>query len=147
MPLEALDHRGEPFDVLGEPARDVDAVAADIVERQRGVDPGVRVVGHRDTCEDPVQSEPPCVLGEVVEAVRRAMLGVETPTDSGLAHPLRDGVEVVVGEAEPGAHRRRLCEIQHLARGCASTGDVEQLRCHPEQRVGLDGRAVGQPDA
>ena len=72
-----------------------------------GVDPGVRVVGHRDAGEDPVKAEPPGVLGEVVKAVRRAMVVVETPPNARLAHPARDRVEVVVGEAEPGAYRRR----------------------------------------
>ena len=63
----------------------------------------------------------------------------------GLAHPAGDVLEVVVGEPEPGPHRRGLREVEHLAGGGAAAGQREQLRGHAEQRVGLDERAVGQP--
>ena len=44
-----------------------------------------------------------------------AVLPVEAPPHAGLAHPAGDRVEVVVGEPEPRAHRRRLGEVEHLA--------------------------------
>ena len=73
-------------DVLGQPARELDAVAADVVERQRGLDPGPRVVGHRHPGEHPVDAETPCVLDEV-DAVGLAVFAVEAPADVGSAAP------------------------------------------------------------
>ena len=131
----------QPVDVLGQLARELDAVAADVVERQRGVDPGVRVVGHRHAREDAVDAETPCVLDEV-DAVRLAVVAVEAPADVGLAHPAGDVLEVVVGEPEPRPHRRRLREVEHLAGGGPATGKREQLRRDAEQRVGLHERPV-----
>ena len=66
---EGFDDVLQAVDVLGQLARELDAVAADVVERQGGVDPGVRVVGHRHAGEDAVDAETPCVLDEV-DAVR-----------------------------------------------------------------------------
>ena len=138
---EGFDDVLQPVDVFGELAGELHAVAADVVERQGGVDPGVRVVGHRNSREDTVDAETPCVLDEV-DAVRLAMLAVETPADVGLAHPAGDVLEVVVGEPEARPHRRRLREVEHLAGGRPTTREREQLRCHAEQRVGLHERAV-----
>src|SRR3979409_1859720 len=106
----------EPVDVLGEPARQFDAVAADVVERKCGVDPGVRIVGHRDTGEDAVDAETPSVLDEV-DAVRLAMVDVEAPADIRFPHPAGDVLEVVVGELEPSPYGRGRGEIEHLAGG------------------------------
>ena len=71
---------------------------------------------------------------------------VEAPSDTGFAHPVGDGVQIVVGEAEPGAHRVRLRHIEHRAGGGATAGEREQLGGHAEQLVRLSQRAVGQPD-
>ena len=138
---EGFDDVLQPVDVLGELAGEFDAVAADVVERQGGVDPGVRVVGHRHSGEDAVDAETPCVLDEV-DAERLAMLAVEAPADVGLAHPAGDVLEVVVGEPEARPHRRRLREVEHFAGGGPTAGQGEQLRRHAEQWVGLDQRPV-----
>ena len=69
---QGVDDMLQPVDVLGQPARELDAVAADVVERQGGVDPGVRVVGHRHAREHAVDAETPGVLDEV-DAVRLAV--------------------------------------------------------------------------
>ena len=74
------------------------------------------------------------------------MFAVEAPPDIRLAAPTGDGLEIVVGEPEPGPHRRGLGEVEHLAGGGPTVGQGQQLRGHPEQRVGLDQRAVGEPD-
>ena len=131
----------QSVDVFGQLACELDAVAADVVERQGGVDPGVRVVGHRNSGEDAVDAETPCVLDEV-DAERLAMLAVEAPADVGLTHPAGDVLEIVVGEPEAGPNRRRLREVEHFAGGGPPTGQGEQLRRHAEQRVGLDERTV-----
>ena len=135
-PGEGIDRPLQPVDVFGELAGQLDAVAADVVQRQRGVDPGVRVVGHRDTGEHPVDAETPCVVDEV-DAVRPAVLPVEAPPDVGLPHPTGDRLQVVVAEAEPGPHRRGLRQVEHLAGGDPTAGQRQQLRRHAEQRVGL----------
>ena len=96
---EGIDDVLQPVDVLGQPARELDAVAADVVERQRGLDPGARVVGHRHPREHAVDAETPCVLDEV-DAVGLAVVAVEAPADVGLPHPAGDVLEVVVGEPE-----------------------------------------------
>ena len=83
---ERVDDALQPVDVLGELAGQLDAIAADVVERQRGVDPGVRVVGHRDAGQHPVDAETPGVVDEV-DAVRLAMVLVEAPADVGLRAP------------------------------------------------------------
>ncbi len=140
---EGFDDVLQPVDVLGELAGEFDAVAADVVERQGGVDPGVRVVGHRHSREDAVDAETPCVLDEV-DAVRLAVVAVEAPADVGLPHPAGDVLEVVVGESEAGADRRRLREVEHFAGGGPTAGEGEQLRCDAEQRIGLDERPVGE---
>ena len=54
-------------------------------------------------------------------------------------------VEVVVGEAEAGPHRRGLREVEHFTGGHPATGKGEQLRRHAEQRVGLHQRPVREP--
>ena len=127
----------EPVDVFGESARQFDAIAADVVERQCGVDPGVRVVGHRHPREDAVDAETPSVLDEV-DAERLPMLAVETPADVRFPDPAGDVLEIVVAELEPSPYRRGRSEVEHLAGGGPPTGQREQLRRDAEQRVGLD---------
>ena len=125
--VERIDGPLQPVDVLGEPAGQLDAVAADVVERQRRADPRVRVVGQRHASQHPVDAETPSVVDEV-DAERLAVLLVEAPADVGLAHPAGDALEVVVGEAEPRPHRAGLREVEHLAGGDAAAGQAEQLR-------------------
>ncbi len=69
----------EPADEFGELAGQFDAVAADVVERQRVVDPGVRVVGHRDAGQDAVDTETPGVVHEV-DVVRPRDAAGRSPT-------------------------------------------------------------------
>ena len=116
----------QPFDVLGEAAGQLDAVAADVVEGKCGVEPGVRVVGHRDTGQHAVDAESPGVLQEV-DAVRVAVRAVETPPDVGFADPVGDRVEVVVGEAEAGPHRPGLGEVEHLGGGGPAAGECRAV--------------------
>src|SRR3954468_24752874 len=104
----------QSVDVLGEPACKFDAVAADVVERQCGAEPGVRIVGHRDTREDAVDAESRSVLDEV-DTEWLPVLAIETPADVRLPHPAGDVFEVVVAELEPGPHLRRRSEVEHLA--------------------------------
>ena len=79
-PVERVDRPLQPVDELGELPGEFDAIAADVVERQRRVDPGVRVVGHRDAGQHAVDAETPSVVHEV-DAVGLAVLLVETPAD------------------------------------------------------------------
>ena len=140
---QCVDDVLQSADVLGEPAGQFDAVAADVVQRQGGVDPGVRIVGHRHPGQHPVETETPSVVHEV-DAERLAVLLVESPPDVGLPHPAGDALQIVVGETEPGPHRSGLGQVEHLAGGDPAAGEGKQLRGHPEQRVGLDQRPVGQ---
>ena len=134
---ERVDGPLQPVDELGELTGQLDPVAADVVERQRRPDPRVCVVGHGDAGEYAVDAETPCVVHEV-DAVGLAVLLVETPADVRLPHPAGDVLEVVVGEAEAGAHRRGLREVEHLAGGHPAAGQREQLRRDAQQRIGLD---------
>ena len=156
QPVEPLGERSgagqpvgggdQPVDVLGEPAGQLDPVAADVVERQRGAEPGLRVVGQRDAGEHAVEAEPPGVL-EVADAEGLPVVGVEAPPDAGLAHPVGHRVEVVVDEAEAAPDRRALGEVEDGAGGRAAAGHVEQLGGDAEQRVGAGQRPVGELDA
>ncbi len=76
----------EPADEFGELPGQLDFVAADVVERQRVVDPGVRVVGHRDAGQDAVDTETPCVMDEV-DVVRLADVPGRSPTGCSPAAP------------------------------------------------------------
>ena len=136
----------EPVDQLGEPAGEVDLVAADVVERQAGAEVAVVVVAHRDAEQDPVEPGAPGVLGEPLHRERRARVLVEPPADAGARHPAADPLEVVVGEAEPSAERlrrRRSSTSEAVTRPPLSS---QQHARDGQQRVGADQRAVGQPD-
>ena len=139
----------QPVEQLREPAGQLDAGGPDVVERQRRADParsvGLRVVGHRDPGQHPVEAEAPGVLDVVVEAVRRAVLLVVRPADAGLLDPAGDRLEVVVGQPEAAAHGVGCDQVEHRARLGPAAGEVEQLADHGEQRVGLGQRPVGQP--
>ena len=102
---EPVGDLADPGDQLGDPSGEVDAVAADVVERQRHVEPGPRVLAHGDAGQDPVEAELPGVVDDPREAVRLPVLLVEAPPDAGLPHPGGHRVEVVVAEAEPAADR------------------------------------------
>ena len=142
---EGVDHRLEPADEFGELAGQFDAVAADVVQRQGVADPGVRVIGHRDAGQYPVDTETPRVVHEV-NVIRPAMLLIEAPPDVRLPDPAGDRLQVVIGEAEPGTHRRGLGDVEHLAGRDPAAGQRQQLRGQAEQRIGLDQRTVGELD-
>ena len=142
---EAIGDVLQPVDELGHPSGEVDGVGADVVERQDGVEPPLGVVGDGDTGEDAIEAEPPGVV-DLVQPERRPVVGVERPAHAGHLDPAADGLEVVLGEAEPtpdgfGGH-----EVEHLAGLDASVGEVEQRPDDGHQRVGLGERAVGEPD-
>ncbi len=140
-----MDGVGELLHEVGEPPGQLDPVAADVVERQRGAQPGPRIVGHGDPGQHPVDTESPGVVQEF-DAVGCAVRLVESPPDIGLTHPGGDGVQVVVGEGEPRPHRCGGGQVEHLAGAGPSTGEGQQLRGDGEQRIRLDQGAVGQPD-
>ena len=96
--------------------------------------------------QDAVEAGAPGVLRDRGEAVRRAVLAVEPPADARRRHPAAEPFEVVVGEPEPSADRRRGGEVEHLAGGHPGVGELEQRRDSGEQRVGLAQRPVGEPD-
>ena len=102
------------------------------------------VVGHRHPGQHPIHPETPGVLHVVVEAEAGAMSLVDTPPDARLADPGGDGLQVVVGEAEPRTHGRGLGKVEDLARSGPAVGEGEYLGCHAEQRIGLHQRAVRQ---
>ena len=142
---EPVGRRDESVDVLGEPAGQLDPVAPDVVERQGGAEPGLRVVGHGHAGQHPVEPEPPGVL-QVADAERFPVVGVESPSDARLAHPAGHRVEVVVDEAETAADRLGLGEVEHRAGRGAAAGHVEELGRDAQQRVGARQRAVGELD-
>ena len=144
--VEPVGHLAEPVEALGEPAGEVDAGAADVVERQRRTEEPVGVVADRHPGEDPVEAEAPGVLHVALQAERLAVVGVEGPPDAGLLHPVGDRLEVGVGEPEATAHRPGGQQVEHPARLGPAAGEVEQLAHDGEQRVGLGQRPVGQPD-
>jgi len=143
--VELIDRPLQSVDVFGELACELDAVAADVVERQRRADPRVRVVRKRHTGQHAIDAETPSVVDEV-DAERLAVLLVESPADVGLPDPAGDALEVVVGEPEASPYRCGLREVEHLAGSDAAACEAEQLAGDAEERVGLDERAVGQPD-
>ena len=65
------------------------------------------------------------------------VLLIEAPADVRLPDPPGDVLEVVVGEAEAGPHRRGLRQVEDLTGGHPAAGQGEQLRCDTEQRIGL----------
>ena len=140
VPLSRSVTCAEPVDQLGQPPGEVDARGADVVERQRGADPALRVVRDRHAREHAVEPEPPGVLHVVLEPERAAVLGVVRPADAGLLDPRGDGVEVVVRQPEPASDRLDRHEVEHPAGLGASVGEVEQDAGHGEQRVGLGER-------
>ena len=137
----------QPVDELGEPAGELDPVAADVVERQRGAEPGAasRRTSRR-RCR--TRSRPKRqVFWQVAHAERLAVLlrrSPSAPRTRGTQSAER--VEVVVDEAEPAAHGRVLGEVEDGAGGRAAAGEVEQLGRDAEQRVGAGERPVGELD-
>ena len=121
---------------LRQPTGQFDAVAADVVERQGGLDPGLRVIRQCHPGQDPVQPEPPGVVDEV-DAVGTAVPGVETPSDIGLPHPVGDIDQVVVGESEASPDRGGVGDVEDLGGGHPASGQGEQLGGHRQQRIGL----------
>jgi len=93
-------------DDFGELAANSTAVAADIVEGQGVVDPGMR--GHPTLRRRPLSGRyRNATCCHEVNVIRLAMLQVEPSTDVRLTHPPGDGLQIVIGEAEPGEHRGR----------------------------------------
>ena len=56
-----------------------------------------------------------------------------------------DPLELLVAEAEAGAHRVGAGDVEHLARGHPAADQLDELGGEREQRVGGGERAVGQP--
>ena len=134
-------------DALGQPAGEVDAAACDVVEREGRGEEAFGVVGDRGAREDPVEAEAPGVLEVGVQTVVLAVVLVEGPTDAGVLDPARDGLQVVLGEAEPAADGIACEQVQDAAALGPAAGDGQHLGDDGEQRVGLGERAVGEHHA
>ena len=89
FPLRASSCRLQPGDEFGELAGQFDAVAADVVEGQRGAQPGLGVVGHRHPGQDAVDPEPPGVVQDVIKPVRLAVLLRRSPSGYSTRAPSR----------------------------------------------------------
>ena len=72
-----------------------------------------------------------------------ALLLVEAPPHAGLLGPLADAGDVVVGEAEPGAHRHQRDQVQH-ADDVEPAGDERQERSTRVEQRGAAARASGR---
>ena len=131
---------------LGQPAGEVDARGADVVERKRGADPALCIVGHGHPREHAVEPEPPRVLHVAPQAEGPTVVGVEGPADARGLDPCADRLEVVVAEPEPAAHGPGGAEVEHPAGLGPSASDAEQAVDDGEQGVGLRKRPVGEPD-
>ena len=142
---EPVDDAAQPLHVFGQPAGQFHAVRVDVVERQRGAQPVLRIVGHRGADQQPVDPELPRVLRVALQRVRSAVRRVETPPDTCCANPFGEVHQIVVGPGEAPAHRLAVCQAQHRTGGGPAVGDVEQFGQHAEQGIGLGQRAVGQP--
>ena len=142
--LQAGEDPVEPLEELGEASGQPDVAAVDVVERQREAEPlQVGLVGG-DAQQDPVEPGVPGVLGDPAQAVRGARPGPQSPPDPGPAGPVAQPLEVVVGEAEGAAHRRRRGEVEDLAGGDPAVGKREQPGERVEQGVGLPQGPVRQ---
>jgi hypothetical protein len=73
--------------------------------------------------------------------------GVEAPADPARAHPLLQPRDVLVVEPEAAADRLAVGEVEHLGRGEALVGQLDEACDDAEDRVRLPQRAVGQADA
>ncbi len=134
----------QPVQALAEPAGEVDAGAAHVVERQGRAEEAVGVVADRHPREDAVEAEAPGVLHVALEPERLAVVGVEGPADAGALHPAGDRLEVGVGEAEPATHGLGGEQVEHPARLGPTTREVEQL-AHDGEQAGWSGSASGRP--
>ncbi len=141
---QAVQCHREPVDVLGEPSRQVDVVALDVVERERESEPlALRLVGGRAE-EDPVQGRAERVLREVPEAEGVPLPFADAPAGPGSGGPFLQPFEVVVDEAEPPAHRRGPGEVEDLAGGHPCVGEPHERRDDRQHRVGAAQAAVGE---
>ena len=136
----------QPLDELGQTARQLDVTALDVIEREGPREQPLVFLGHRHAEQDPVQPGPPGIGLDPSELEGLAVLGVETPPHVGLAHPLFNAGQVVIGEAEAPPHGLAPGEIEYLAHRHARGGEVEHLGQDAHDRIGLAQRAVGQPD-
>ena len=142
---QPVGHRPEPVEELRETSGQVDAGAADVVERQRRAEEPVGVVADRHPGQHPVEAEAPGVLDVLLEAERLPVGGVEGPADPGLLDPVGDRLEVGVGEPEASPHGSDGQQVEHPAGLGPTARELEELPDDGEQRVGLGQRTVGQP--
>jgi hypothetical protein len=143
---ERIEGGGEPVEQLGQAAGEVDVAAAHVVDRQHPADQPLPLVGHGHAEQEPVEAGPPRVGVEGAEFVGGPVGGIEAPPDPGRGHPLLGPREVVAVEPEPAPDRLPAGQVEHLGGGDPGRGQGEQLRHHPQHRVGLAQRPVGEPD-
>ncbi len=145
---EGGEGHGEAVDELGEPPGEVDVVAVDVVERQRGAEEALVLVGHRGTEQQTVDARLPRALRtDAREAEARAARDVLAPADTGLLHPRGDALDVLVGEHEPLPHGRARQQVHDLRRADPGAGELEHVGQQREQGVRLAQGAVGDADA
>ena len=113
---ERIQRGGEPGQQFGEPTGQIDIRAADVIQRQGGVQPVVVLLGHRHAEQDPVEPSAPGVLPECRPA--RTPAGVRHPAPSGrrIHGPAGQSLQFVVVEPESPAHRRPGRQVEHLRR-------------------------------
>ena len=63
--------------------------------------------------------------------------GTDTPASAGGRRPFTNTLEVIVGEPEPSAHRRRRGQVENLTGRDACVRKVEQGGHDREDRIGL----------
>ena len=134
---EAVEGSLKPIHQLGEPARDVDRPAVDVVEREDVVEQPLLLLGHGDADQEPVHPRAPRPRGERVELERLSVRGVEPPPDATRRDPVLDASEVVIVEPEPPPHRLLVGEVEHLRGGQPLVDEVEQPPDDAEHRVRL----------
>ena len=126
--VQAVDH-------LREAADEVEVAVADVVERERAAHEPVPLAGHRRTQEDALQAREPGV-GVEVEPERGPVVAVVAPADGRLVDPPRHPLEVVVGEAEPGAHRLGRGEVEDGGGRHPAGRQLDEVGGDAEERVG-----------
>ena len=143
---QTVERRRQALEQLGEPPDQVGLAGRNVVVGEGGAEHSPVALGHSDAEQQPVQSGRPGVGADVAEGPRLAMVGIQSPPDPGIGHPLFQRRQVVLVEMEAAGDRRPRRQVEHLGGGDPGPGKLQELGGHAEQRVGLADRAVGQPD-
>ncbi len=143
---ECVEPRLQALQEFRQTAGEVDVATVHVVERERGAEETLPLLGHRHPEQNPVETRLPRVGGNPLELERAPVRGIEAPAHERAVHPFLQPVQIVVAEAETAAHRVPSREVQHLGRRDPGRGQLEHLGEDAHHGVGLAQRAVGQPD-